>query len=326
MLKKKYYLFFIVTLYAFCMMQFPVWAQKDSIEYFKSYEKPNMGMFYAGTFSRYIHIKTQSSDIREKSIKFSPNSSAFAGINLQYKKYFIYLEAGLPNTYKVSPKETNVRGYAIFLSRFKKKWGVTGFVSYNKGLLMESTGNRPYADRNDMRRFSIGVHYYRIFNSEKFSYVAPNAGSNQQIRSAGSFILMTTPAFQKLQSNSSIIPSEIAKYHFTQSGAAIESMQLYSLQIKPGYAYNFIWGKGQYFFSPAVYAGIGTDYHILKTNNNIQGINLNMGYRMKFITGINNDLFYITLECLLESNRGFVYNSRISNTYREGSINFGVRF
>jgi hypothetical protein len=302
-------------------------AQTDSVEYFKSFENPNLGIFYTGAFSRHIDIQTKSSGVKEKSVRFSPNSSAFAGLSLQYKKYFIYLETSLPNTHKVSPNETNVKGWALFLSRFKQKWGVTGFISYQKGLLMESTGKRPYADRGDIRRLSIGFHHYWIFNPSRFSYVAPNAGAKQQIRSAGSLMLMTTPSFQSLRSNGSIIPSEIVKYHFTRSTDALNSLQLYSLQVKPGYIYNFIWGKGQYFVSPAFYAGLGTDYHVFqKTTGNYAGLNVNTGYRMKMVAGINNENYYITLDCLMESTRALLYNSRLSNTYREASINFGIRF
>jgi len=302
-------------------------CQQDSCLWMRDFEKKNRLTFYCGTFSRSIEVNPRRSNTMGKSVSLSPNSFAFAGITAQYKKLFLYLETALPNTHKVSPNQTDVKGYAIFIGHFKKKWGATFFASYNSGLLMATNGSRPYLDRKDINRFSIGFHHYTIFNGDKFSYQSANSGGNQQLQSAGSFMLLTTPSYVNIQSKGSIIPSEILQYHFTGTNMPLQSLQLLSLQVKPGYIYNFIWQEGRCFFSPAVYAGIGTDYHKLKNKSeNLRGLNMNVGYRIKTVAGINNDHWYITAEWLMESSRSFLYDSHLNNTYKEASFNIGWRF
>jgi hypothetical protein len=312
---------------AWLLLPIQVLAQNDTTQWVRDFEKENRVTFYVGSFSRDIQIETPKNQEKEKSVRFSPNSFVFVGANLQFKKLFLYLEAAVPNTHKVNADETDVKGYALFLSHFKENWGFTAFVGYNRGLLMGVSTDPLYVDRNDIRRYAVGFHHYKIFNSKHFSYISANSGANQQIRSAGSAMLLTTPSFHRLQSNNSLLPDGMGNYHFTGSGEPLRSLQLMSVQVKPGYIYNFVWGKGRYFFSPSLYAGIGGDYHILEQKDNrFQGFNLNAGYRLKSIAGINNNRFYITAEWLMESSRSFLYNSQLKNTYKEISMNVGVRF
>ncbi len=302
-------------------------AQEDSLIWFRDFAKKNRVSLYAGNFSRSIQIETSQKENKEKSVRFSPNSFAFVGVNLQFKKLFVYLETAIPNTHKLNADQSDVKGYALFLSNFKKEWGFTAFVAYNNGLLMGIDNKPLYVNRNDIRRFSFGFHHYKIFNSKRFSYVSPNSGANQQVRSAGSPMLLTTPYFSLLQSNNSLLTADISSYHFNGCADPVRSLQLLSLQVKPGYIYNFVWGGGKYFFSPSAYAGIGAEYHVLKKNNDqLNDFNLNIGYRIKIVAGINNDRYYITAEWLRESSRSFLYGSQLKNTYQEMSLNVGVRF
>lgn len=315
----------IISVWLFLPIE--VLAQNDTIQWIRDFEKENRVTFYVGSFSRDIQIETPKNQENEKSVRFSPNSFVFVGANLQFKKLFLYLEAAVPNTHKVNADETDVKGFAIFLSHFKENWGFTAFAGYNRGLLMGISNGPLYVDRNDIRRFTLGFHHYKIFNAKRFSYISANSGANQQIRSAGSAMLLTTPSFHRLQSNNSLLPEGSGNFHFTGSGETLRSLQLMSIQVKPGYIYNFVWGKGRYFFSPSLYAGIGGDYHRLEQKDNqIQGFNLNAGYRLKSIAGINNNGFYITAEWLMESSRSFLYGTQLKNTYQEISMNVGVRF
>jgi hypothetical protein len=318
----------VATFFSFwLLLPTHVLAQSDTIQWFRDFEKENRVTFYVGSFNRDIQIETLKNQDNEKSVRFSPNSFVFVGANLQFKNFFLYLEAAVPNTHKVNPDDTDVKGYAVFLSHFKENWGFTAFAGYNKGLLMGISNGPLYVDRNDIRRFTLGFHHYKIFNSKRFSYISPNSGGNQQIRPAGSAMVLTTPSFHRIQSNSSLLPEGSGNLHFTGLGESLRSLQLMSIQVKPGYIYNFVWGKGRYFFSPSVYAGIGGDYHRLEQKeNHIQGFNLNAGYRLKSIAGINNNGFYITAEWLKESSRSFLYGSQLKNAYQEISMNFGVRF
>jgi hypothetical protein len=302
-------------------------AQTDTI-YIGSFKHKNFLQLYAGSFSRKINFTPSGKEAEQHQINLSPNSSAFCGFVLGYKKITLYGDVALPQTAKLNRQQTNVRAFSFFASHFNNKWGFTGFVSYNRGLLMAAE-NIPamYNNRNDIRKFTVGVHSYRIFNASKFSYVAANTQQMQQKKNAGSLILVLTPSYRIMQSAVSIIPFEKSKYHLRGEMTMSRQIELVSVQLKPGYAYNFIWKKGAYFLAPSVYAGPGGDYHqLIQTNTKYTGINFNLGYRAKLTAGINRERFFGTLEILQDHTRSFIYRSVYKNTYTECSLNAGWRF
>lgn len=302
-------------------------GQTDTL-YIQSFERKNFLQLYAGNFSRNISFTPTEKKGADQQIILSPNSSAFCGFVLGYKKITLYGDVALPQTAKVNRRQTDVRAFSFFLSHFKNQWGLTGFTSYNRGLLM-ALDNMPmmYNSRTDLRKFTAGVHVYRIFNASKFSFVAANSQQMMQRKSAGSFIIKLTPSYRILHSPQSIIPLEKSKYHLTGEMTMSRQLQLFSLQLKPGYAYNFVLKQGSYFVSPSLFAGPGADYHLLEqTLNKHNGFNLNFGYRFKITAGINKQKYFATIEALTDHTRSYLYRSVAKNTYRECSLNIGWRF
>ena len=184
-----------------------------------------------------------------------------------------------------------------------------------------------YGSRNDLRKMTAGVHIYNILNSSRFSYIAANSQQMQQRKSAGSFIVVLTPSYRIIQSPQSIIPIEKSKYHLTGDITMSRKLQFFSLQLKPGYAHNFVWKNGDYFFAPSFYTGPGVDVHRLsQTNSDINGINMNFGYRAKLTTGINKSRIYGTVELLYDHTQSSIYKSVYKNAYSECTVNIGWRF
>jgi hypothetical protein len=304
-----------------------LFAQNDSLETVRNFSKINFVQPYFGSFNRTLNFVTNEKKDPMYNIKLSPNTALFAGASLRYKKLNIYAEAAIPNTSKVSNSRTAVRAYSIFVHHFSKSWGVTGFISWNKGLLMKVPLPSMYADRNDLRQLTFGAHVYSIFNGQKFSYAAANSMSKLQIKSKGSLIILTTPLFRKLSTQIGIIPDSLRKYHFDGASDPYKSLQFISLLCRPGYIYNIVFKGGKYFFAPAIYAGAGAELHTFKTDKQKHtGLNFSTGYRMKITTGINSENYYLSLECLLDNATTYLNKTTIRNTYTEISFNLGFRF
>jgi hypothetical protein len=310
-----------------CCSYTGLYAQVDS-NYISSFALKNYLQVYAGSYSRNIQFSPTSKKGMIHTINLSPNSSGFTGFIAGYKKITLYGDVAIPATTKVNKDQTSVKAVSFFVSHFKNRWGVTGFMSYNRGLLM-AQDNMPmmYGNRTDLRMFTTGVHLYRVFNWQQFSYIAASSQQMLQRKSAGSFVLITTPSYRIVKSSNSIIPTEISKYHLTGQMEASRRIQLVSLQVKPGYVYNFVAKGGSYFFAPSAYAGAGADYHSIQTaSGRTNGTNLNAGYRVKLTTGINRQKFYATAEYILDHTRSYLYQSAVKNAYRECTLNVGWRF
>lgn len=310
-----------------CFCVFNAVSQTDTT-YIKSFRLKNFIQLYGGSYQRALKFIPVNREKADKQIMLSPNSAAFAGFVLGYKRLTLYGDVVLPQTQKVRPDQTRVKAVSFFLSHFKGKWGITGFTGFNKGLLMRNEGvAMNYTDRNDMRMFTAGAHVYRIFNDRRFSFAAANSQQMQQRRSAGSVILITTPAYRLVSSTSSIIPVNISKYHLTGNMGMQRSLQLYSLQFKIGYAHNFVFKGGDFFIAPSAYAGGGLDYHFIKAEQEYKrGTNINKGYRVKLSAGINKPKYYCTAEYLRDHSGSKPGHSLFQNTYSECSVNLGLRF
>ncbi len=313
--------------FMFCFHLTSLYAQVDS-NYMSSFERKNYLQLYAGEFTRKIMLMPKSNKSMQHEISFSPNSSAFTGFVLGYKKITLYGDIAIPQTSIVNKDQSNVKAIALFLSRFKNSWGVTFFGSYNKGLLMAQDNSvMMYADRNDIRMFTGGAHVYKIFNYKQFSYGAANSQLMLQKKSSGSFILLATPSYRIIRAGMSLVPQEISKYHFKGMPAAYNKIEMISLQARPGFAYTFVFKKGLLFIAPAVFAGIGADYHnVTAATSKHTAFNINTGYRAKLVTGINHKRFFATTEFLVDQTSSRIYQSIISNRYNECSVNVGWRF
>jgi Domain of unknown function (DUF4421) len=318
----------IISLLSCIVISIATLAQHDTA-YVRPLAKKNYAQLYTGLFSRQLNFISRNKNVspQMKQVTLASNAAAFVGTNVKYKKLSLYFETTIPNTQLVSKGNTKVKAYSFFVNQFSSKWGVTGFFNFNKGLLTATSMQMPYADRVDMRMLTVGAHIYKIFNSKKFSYLAANSQGLLQLKKQGSFILLTTALFRKIYSTQSIIPDSVSKYHFTGSEAASKNINLYSLQFRPGYIYNFTFKKGKYFIAPAFYLGLGADIHSFKElDKTHKGPNLNWGNRMKIVAGINAKKYYATIEFISDTNTSLLYQSKIYNNYREGSINVAYRF
>ena len=295
--------------------------------YYQPHSLQNNAKLYVGSFERQIRILPSKNNTDGGDYHFSPNSSMFVGASGQYKKLFLFVEAAVPGTHKVSPQENNVRGYGIFLSKFQAGWGITGFFSYNNGLLMQTPGMMPYAPRHDIKMVTTGFHYYHFFNGKKFSYPVAAAALANQKKSAGSFALMITPSARWMSSKDGIVPMPGIRHHFKGYDESLENLNLFGLQVKPGYVHNFLLGKKGWYIAPMLFAGVGADWHVLKTNMlQDAGINFNKGYRAKIVGGYNGPKFFATVDLLTDYTQSYLYKSKVQNRYSEGSINLGFRF
>lgn len=304
-----------------------LYAQNDSTGIVRDFSKKNLVQPYIGSFKRSLHFISKEKRGPMYDMKLSPNAALFAGVSLRYKKLSIYAETAIPNTSKVPNRSTKVKAYSIFVHHFRKSWGITGFISWNKGLLMQVPFPSMYADRNDLRMITLGAHVYSIFNKDKFSYTAANSMAKLQTKSKGSLVIMTTPLFRKLTTQVGILPDSLQQYHFKGANDPSRSLQLISLQSRPGYIYNIVFKGGKYFLAPAIYAGAGAELHTFITDKQQHtNLNLSTGYRMKITTGINSNNYYCCLEFLMDNTTSYLYKTAIKNAYTEISFNLGFRF
>ncbi len=138
--------------------------------------------------------------------------------------------------------------FDIQANMYKRKLIVDLFTQLDEGFFLNNTSSfdpnyeRPFYLRPDLKSRLFRASYLKVFNSEKFSYVAPFVQNEIQEKSAGSFLLGGKIFYSNLISYSSIVPffAEDSIY-----GVISKAERSRAFQIGPtvGYVYSLVLKK-----------------------------------------------------------------------------------
>jgi hypothetical protein len=114
---KKQFLFLQGTvskmaLLFYMLLPFHSFSQHDSCIAVENFSRKNFVQPYVCIFSRFIRFISTEKDDRRYQLRFSPNSSAFAGAGVSNKKLFLYFEKSIPGTFKLNRK-TSEKSFAL---------------------------------------------------------------------------------------------------------------------------------------------------------------------------------------------------------------------
>ncbi|HEY9045788.1 MAG TPA: DUF4421 family protein [Ohtaekwangia sp.] len=152
--------------------------------------------------------------------------------------------------------ESNARD--LQLNVIGKKWGIDAYLQKYEGFYLDDPSvkipvNQPYPHRPDIEARNNGVSVNYTFNNKKFSFRSTYTFVDQQLRSAGSFLLYGTLSSFSAAGDSAIL----GEPYLNRFGEAsrIKSFRVTTLGIAPGYTYSLIYKgfflNGTLAFGPA---------------------------------------------------------------------------
>jgi hypothetical protein len=178
--------------------------------------------------------------------------------------------------------------------------------------------NNTFYLRPDVATTQVGMDFWRIMNSDKFSYRAAMTQNDWQLKSAGSLLLGGEANFGSIGGDSALTPKAIANY-FPQSPV----YKATSFHIGPGigYAYNFVFKKNFY-----ASAGVTENLDLIvgkeyapDANKNIVTFSFNLNYRLS--VGFNDKNWNISASMY---NHSQTLKSAYSQDYRQFSQNYRI--
>ena len=203
------------------------------------------------------------------SLLYRPNVQNTFGLSAHFK------HVGLGVRFKLSPhpsaKEQNKRngntdyfdlqfhsygrkiGYDIYYQRYKGY-----FISDPDDIFNSSLNGARLPRRDDLRLQNFNINFFLNFNPDKFSYRSSFIHDEQQLKSAGSFILTGSIGYFRAAADSSFIPTN-AKFGFHPE-SLFSKTEFYTLSVTPGYAHTFVLFKRCY-FSASLSALVGLQYY-----------------------------------------------------------------
>ncbi|MCW3086141.1 MAG: hypothetical protein JWP12_3507 [Bacteroidetes bacterium] len=194
-------------------------------------------------------------------LQFSPNYRYDVGIGLSSRWATFVANTGI-TFYNAHKSERGVTKYSdLQLNLYGKR--VTSDISYQNyhGFYVGNTpkydypGSAKYEIRGDVKATLFATSTYYIFNFKKFSYRSAFAFTEQQKKSAGSFLLGGYYTLFGMKADSSLVSTAFAPYFDPKSHIIEGSSQTFGLNA--GYIYTFV--KNKFYITTSIVPGIGLE-------------------------------------------------------------------
>ncbi len=263
---------------------------------------------------------------RDFGISLQPNVKGQAGLALGFQNFTVAFSVQIPGTESNELRFGKSQYFDFSFGYYKRKFGGEIYYRYFQGMFRSNNDFAAERIRPDIYVNNGGLNVFYAANHKKFSMRSAFSQQEQQIKSAGSFVLLSNFQFRSLIADSSIIPKSIDNDSIFSDLNGLEDMRFYTLSFRPGYAYNFVSTNGRWFFAPAVFAGMGTGWYTSKSNVGYKsGLPIELTFHAKVFTGYNHNKWFLSVFYAYDGNVDFLKNSFVNlNTHTLG-INLAYR-
>jgi hypothetical protein len=253
----------------------------------QKFQRGNNLQLFSGANRNFFSITPLHED--EKKYWLNANTSNYFGFNINYKWFSFLYSLNIPHT-SLDNQARQLKASSYQLYQFGKKWGIQGNFENFHGLLIRQKHNSGFETFPAIHYFSLGFDAYYFTNSDQFSYRSAVYYSEEQKKSAGSFILKLSPFWHSFTHGPGTITAPDSLSH----QFLINQPKWLSVTAGLGYAYNFIFKNGLWSICPIVFQDAGIIYEESSSKiYTITALNycLNAGYNGRRHFYILNGLF-----------------------------------
>lgn len=325
---------FIVRLLYLIIALLSAWqvsANGVDSNYIRKFPKKNQIRVYAGYRNAGFRLENQDLSGQSQHISYEPNARSFIGAGVSFWQLGLSLSIKLPdskNALKIFGR-TNYHDYSVAL--VTRRFGGNLWFRNYQGLYINNPddvysnwGNGdPLPQRKDISYKQFGGDAYWVFFTKRFSMNSCMKQSEQQIKSAGSILLMGEAQSIEINSDSTIIPASLLETFNNYRNLQGLTMKTFSLCI--GYAYCFVYRS--FFLCPSAFIGPGFINQDIDTESRwIKSSNAFTKFDFKLHLGINIPNFFAGMRLSFSNNISNCKQLEIQNSFSHLNIFGGVRF
>ncbi|NVO03127.1 MAG: DUF4421 family protein [Bacteroidetes bacterium] len=270
-------------------------------------------------------------DSTSRTVNYLPNVNSSFGFGFSYKFISISISFKIPKSDSLMIKRGSTKYTDIQMSIYKRKFFFNaGFKTY-KGFYISNpqdiyqgwSDSLPNPHRADLEYDAIGLQACYLLNGKKYSLKSSFNYTEQQQKSASSFMLLGDLSYIGVKGDSCIIPPSQNSSYGNLKG--LSKVEFLSFVVSAGFTYNFIIQK-KIFINPMLFSGIGTQLRGFQADSSSITTTSMFGLlNFKLSTGYNGNRFYIgfvfdALNYLMNAKE---INFSSKNTYY--TLNLGVR-
>lgn len=229
--------------------------------YIKSYNREITGRVYLSQKYTSIVVPGTSS---APSFRYRPNTTLNFGVGATYQSFSLNLAYGFPGLNGDGSQRGKTKYLDMQAHLYGRKVVTDLFGQFYKGYYVSPSGFVPgvsgFYIRPDLKVRMVGGSAYYVFNNRKFSYRAGLIQNEWQTRSAGTFLLGGDVYYGVINSDSTLIPQEIAE-NYPQG--TVKRLRFFNIGPGGGYAYTYVY-KQNWFATGSLTVNIPLD--IVKEN------------------------------------------------------------
>jgi hypothetical protein len=253
---------------------------------------------------KYTRYRIYDGDYR-KSLVFDPNRRLIFGIGFTHGP--LTLNLGVPAPWIPSEKREETYGETNYLDLqshiYLRKFTVDFYLQTVKGYYISNPSEMlegwqegdDYTIRPDMRlrSFALSIQYFK--NGDRYSYKAVFNQNEWQKKSAGSLILAGGFNYVVTNSDSLLIPENIAYSDFFR-GENFSNSKIFSAGPSIGYAHTFVIAK-HFFIAASWHGGVTAGFTKLRVedpdNINKTGFSWHFHSNLRLGTGYNSRKWFV---------------------------------
>ncbi|MDR0792558.1 MAG: DUF4421 domain-containing protein [Chitinophagaceae bacterium] len=298
-------------------------GQADS-SYIYTYERDIIGRTYFSRKNTGFNIATPDN---LSSFGYKPNNSQGIGLGVSYRYATVNMQFGLfgLNVFGRDPSKGKTSSFDFQTNLYKRQWIYDFVIQTYKGMYLTPKGNNTtdgsYYLRPDIRTTLVGGDFWRILNSDRFSYRAVMTQNDWQLKSAGSLLLGGEIYYGTTTADKHLVPDNDFKY-YTPFQQGMNKVKFFRIGPGAGYAYTKTLGKN-FFIS----GGITANYDFAYTKELFDtaqrgkfAISPNLTYRI----GIGYNSRKWNINASLVDNSVIVHSATINENYKLFNQSFRI--
>lgn len=263
------------------------------------------------------------------------DANASSGISIDFDK--ISFSFGI-KTYPSTPADIEKKGqtkltsyslsFGAYRFRFESSYrNYHGFYDYKTATYDTNYAHTGiYYQNPSMDVRSMRVKTLFIFKKRKFSYNSAYFNTQRQLKTKGSFLLVSNVYDYRFRSDVSLIPDSSRKYFGKYSD--LDYFRVQGISIGPGYSWNLVLFKTLY-FNMTLTSGFDFQHRSYDTFSDTYSDKfwkVGAAGDARFALGLNGKRMFTSITFRMDYNSYVSQNLRIEPRYKSLDFNFGYRF
>ncbi len=318
MLKSKLCFACIVCIIAIAL---PAVGEENSIEEFPGINLSITPFLTRESFQ--LAIKTG-----EEKLEYSPNVQWRYGAGINVYDVSLYFIADIPGDNMMQDEETHGTSSSldVLIHYYTSDIGIDLAFQRCEGFYLDQQDPSGVPDDRylfpDMTSLALGMNLYYLFSGDRYSMRAAYDQGERQIKSGGSFVLMASLHYFRLDNDGSIIPAQFSSAAGEVAG--FEGGNFITAAVGPGYGYTLALSK--FFISPAFFFGIGGQYRdYTVADGDEQNARYTLKINWRIALGYNGDNVIAGIKFLVDYTMVPLGEAELQIYTLEGTIFAGIR-